>query len=379
LIDYLKISTTDFDHESLLRHPLLNFSGWTEMETSELKPNKYGNKKYVSYLHNLKIVVYENVTGKFTLCILGSIHKFHNNGVHNHNDFCYNDLKITIDRLSEILLFNPKTCKISNIEIGVNIPSKVSSTKVLKGLLMHKGKRFKSYSFDNANYHQVIHENYYIKVYDKAKQYRAKGHILDNDIIRIELKYKRMSDLIVLLNSQGIINRNHIVLDDLKNIEVLKAFGILLIKKWNEILFYDYTISKKDLSKPQRRKLDVWQNINQWESFSKQKKSKQKKLLDDVIKQHSKQIQLQVSNLIQEKLETLLPKGLPINHFNKPQKNDQLTTSITDGMEEERLPINSIYKEVNGNSFEDCFSAENPEKIRSNYEAWINDPREILF
>ena len=57
MIDYLKISTTDFDHQSLLRHPKLNFKGWTDLETSEIESNKYDNKKYVSYLHNLNNVI----------------------------------------------------------------------------------------------------------------------------------------------------------------------------------------------------------------------------------------------------------------------------------------------------------------------------------
>ena len=48
-------------------------------------------------------------------------------------------------------------------------------------------------------------------------------------------------------------------------------------------------------------------------------------------------------------------------------------------MDVERLPFNSIYKEVIGISFEDFFSEEKEEIIRSNYEAWINDPREIPF
>ena len=348
MIDYVKLTTTDFNHKQLLR--TLEFKGWTDLETSEIETNEYGNKKYRSSLHNLNVIVYENSSNKFTLCVLGSIHKFHNNGMHNFNDLNFKDLVTSIDRLSHLLFFNPETCKIQNIEIGVNILPVVKSKTVIKGLLLHKSKRFKSFSFDHSNFHEVIHTNYYIKAYDKAKQYRAKGYILANDIFRFELKYERMSDLVILLNKLGIINREYIVLNDLNNIHVLKAFGELLIKKWNEILYYDYTIRKKDLTKQQQRKLDVWQNINQWESFTKQKRSKQKKLLYKIIREHSSQAQQNIAILIREKFELLLPKGLPLNHNLNIKKDNRLTTIYKDVTITERLPLNRIVKEVNSHT-----------------------------
>jgi len=347
-MDYLKLSTTDFDHKALLRHPSLNFSGWTDLETSEIHSNKYGNKKYVSYLKNLKIVVYENSCGKFTLCVLGSIHKFFNNGKHNFNDYFLKDIIITIDKLGKLLFFNAENCRIHNIEIGFNISPMVKTKTILKGLLSHKNVRFKSYSIPGAELFEVIHNNYIIKVYDKAKQYRSMGYDLPDDIIRIELKYKKMADLITLLNSKKIINRDFIVLSDLKNISVLVAFGELVIKIWNEILFYDFTINKKFLSESIQRKLDVWQNINQWESFNKQKRLKQKKILKEVIKKHSQQLQLQISNLINEKLDTLLQKELQINHIVDYKIDDQLTTDIDQIDYEEGLPINTIFRKEDG-------------------------------
>lgn len=379
MIDYIKISTTDFDHQSLLRHSLLNFSGWTDLETSEIIPNEFGNKKYVGHLHNLKIIVYDNGRGKFTLCILGSIHKFHNKGMHNFDDFALSDLSITIDSLGKLFFFNVENCKIHNLEIGLNIIPPIKTKKILNGLLSHRNERFKSYSIPNAEIYQVIHNNFIFKIYDKAIQYRAKHYNLPNEILRIELKYIKMIDLINLLKDKEILDRNFITLNDLKNIDVLKAFGDLLVKKWSEILFYDCTISKQNLSNLQCRKLTIWQNINQWEQFSKQKKYKQKIILQDVTKNHSQQVQLQISNLIHEKLEILLQKGLPINHSENTKKDYLLTTSIPDGMITERLPINSIYKEVFCMSFEDFFSVENQEELYTNYTLWINDPRKIPF
>jgi hypothetical protein len=360
-------------------HPLLNFKGWTDIETSEIEPNKYGNKKYISYFQNIKFIVYENESRKFTLCILGSIHKFFNNGMHNFNDFTYLNIVEVIDRLGEIFSFNIHNCKINLIEIGVNIIPPIQTKKVLKGLLSHRNCRFKSYAFDDAEYFQVNHTNFYFKIYDKAKQYRAKRHIIPNDILRIELKSRKMEDLINLLKSKGIIDRDYIVLSDFKNIDVLIAFGELLVKKWNEILFYDYTISKNNLSKLQLRKLDVWQNINQWEDFKRQKRLKQKNLLKNVINNHSQKLQLQVSNLIQEKLETLLQKGLPSNHFYISKKDDLLTTYDKDVEEQEGLPFDSILIESIGKPFKMIIPYKKEYSIIPDYEEFHNDAIDIPF
>jgi len=379
VIDNFKISTKDFDHRSLLRHPLLNFNGWTNLETLKVKPNEFGSKRYVSNYHGLKFIVYENVTGEFTLCIEGSIHKFYNNGIHNFNDFTYSNTVEVIDRLASLFKLNLDSCRINHIEIGVNIMPPAKTETVLKGSLSHRNKRFKSISYDDAEYFQVMHDNFIIKVYDKAKQYRAKDHIIPNEILRVELKYRKMEDLINLLKSKGIIDRDYIVLSDLRNIDALNAFGELLVKKWNEILFYDYSISKTNLSKYQQRKLDVWQNINQWEDFKKQKRLKQKNLLQNVINNHSQQLQLQVSNLIQEKLETLLQKGLPSNHFYNPKKDDLLTTSNVEDKKWKGLPFDRIVYESKGHLFKKLFPDEMEGSIIPDYEEFHNDLREIPF
>jgi len=79
------------------------------------------------------------------------------------------------------------------------------------------------------------------------------------------------------------------------------------------------------MSKSIQSKLDVWQNINQWESFTKQKRFKQKELLNEVVEKNSQNIQHKISELIQEKLSILLHKGLSINHFDNYKKGYRLT------------------------------------------------------
>lgn len=379
MIDFIKISTTAFDSISLFKSPLLHFTGLTDLDTNEIVVNDYGTKKYIASYKGLKITVYDNVNKKLTLSIKGSIHKFFNNGVHNYDDFIYENLTASIDKLGELFFFNPDNIIISYLEDGVNINPPIETLKILNGLLSHQNKRFKSISMDDAEYYQAEHCNYYLKAYDKAKHYRAKGYLIDGDILRVELKYKKMNDLITLLQKRGILKRDYMVLSDLKNIDVLVALGELLVKKWNEILFYDCTISKKKLSKSKIRKLDALQNINRWEELTKQQKFKERTLLKELVKNHSQQVQLQISNLIQEKIQSLLQKGLPFNQFDTIKKGDHLTTINDESWEGERGPFNSILIELNSNLFNDIDLGLENESICPDYDVFHSDLREIPF
>ena len=227
---------------------------------------------------------------------------------------------------------------------------------------------------DYADYYQVKHFNYYIKAYDKAKQNRSKFKI-KGEILRFELKYIKMEDLIKLLTKKGIINKGYLTLNNLKSLEVLNVFGEQLIKIWNEILFYDYTIKVKDLSKHQKNKIAHWQNINYWEELTKQQRLKQKIFLQKVIDNNSQKIQFAYSNLIQEKLKILMPKGLPINRDASIKKGYLLTND----QNEKGLPIDSILNRLNGNQKQFKKNSKKIEVIIPDYDKWINDPRPLPF
>lgn len=379
MIDFIKISTTNFDYNSLINHSFLTFTGRTNLETNELTKNNYGNTKVEAVFYGLKFIIYNNETNKYTLSILGSLHKFFNQGHHNYNDFTINDLINTLNKIKEIFELDLSQFKIHNIEIGVNIIPPAKSKTILKGLLSHQNIPFKRISMDNADYYQASHGNYFIKAYDKAKQYKAKGHSFKNELLRFELKYVKAIDLVLLLKKNQIISRDFIILSDLTKLEVLEAFGELLLQKWNEILFYDYTISKTKLLPLQIRKLDIWQNINQWENFKKQKKTIERKQLQEVIDNHSINAKLITSIRIKEKLDFLLQKPLPSNHFEDSQNDDLLTTFIAAEVTAEVLPSNSIYKPLNGNKFKLINDLFKGEEIVPDYDVFHADTREIPF
>jgi hypothetical protein len=74
-----------------------------------------------------------------------------------------------------------------------------------------------------GRYKQFEYSNYYIKIYDKAKQYK-----LDANILRFEIKYKGSKSM----NTLGVYN-----LSNLKDKEVLKALFKDLLKRFGHAIF----------------------------------------------------------------------------------------------------------------------------------------------
>ncbi len=365
----INISISVFDKLELKNNPLLNFIGGVNTDTGEVILTRFGTLIRTAKYNSLEFTLKENKNGKNTLLINGSLHKYFNNGEHNFNDFTFQNLLEVLNDLEQIFGLDLNHCILHNIEFGVNIIPSTTSKKILRGLLSYSNNPFKNISMHNAIYYQAILSNYYIKAYDKAKQNRHKFNI-QGEILRFELKYNKMVDLIYLLKKKSIINKNELTLNDLRKIEVLNIFGEQLLKVWNEILFYDYSISKKSLTKHQKNKLLQWQNINCWEDLNKSQKSKQKNQLNIIVENHSNQLQLQTSNLIKEKLSSLLQKGLPFNQDVSIEKEEVLINNENG----KGRPINSILNQLNGNQKQVKESKKLIHVEIPDYEEWINRP-----
>jgi hypothetical protein len=348
--DFIKILIRYFNDEKLIHNPVLNFQSSHYVATGEIPKSEFGTSKIYAEYHNLIFTIIENHNGIKTLLITGSLHKFYNKGKHNFDDFNIFNIRNTIDLLGEMFHFNIETAIVQNLEIAINVLPPIPSLPILKGLLSLQNIRIKSFLDDDADLYQAVFQNYINKNYDKAKHYRKKGYSIPYEIFRSELKYIRMNDLVVLLKRKNIIYRNQIFLSDLKRIEVIKAFGELLQKKWNEILFYDHTISTEKLSESDIRKLDVWQNINQWEKFDAPKKYKQKKILAEITENHSRQIQLQISKLIESKINDLILVDITQNHNLIIEKDHNLTRSYNRLNNVKESQFNHIAKDVNYDS-----------------------------
>jgi hypothetical protein len=243
----------------------------------------------------------------------GSLHKYHNNGLHNYNDYFFTDLQQTIFELSEKFNLNPDRSLLNNLEFGVNIQTKYNSAEVFRSIVNYKGTPFNKFSITGAKGIECETDNFYIKIYDKGHQYNQPGNLL-----RFEIKVRKMKffkDRDININSLA-------TLLDYSEIYKLKR---VLLTVFNEILFTDYNINPGKLTPANRLILSQGSNPKHWEQLkpdsndfkgknkNKEYISKRKKYyraLDNfkklVCKYSTSTIQKDISFLIENKCNELL-------------------------------------------------------------------------
>lgn len=281
MIDFIKYELKNTDPDKIEGNPLLEFYETVNKTTGELKPYIYSKYKGLTF----KIYIRTEKTNYRRITVEGSIHKFYNEGKHNYNDFGINDINNVLKELNQSFNIYPENCILKQLEIGINITPPIKTSKILRRCLLHKTTPFKDvYTKDEGDYIQARHQRYTTKVYDKRKHYTKKGYKIEKDIMRFEIKYEKMRDL----NTMGIHS-----LKELLNFGLIN-FTPILLKEWDNILFYDFNLPKN--YNKYSRKFD-W--IELLESYSKLKYHRNK--LNSLIKLHPNSIKKEISNIIETK------------------------------------------------------------------------------
>jgi hypothetical protein len=297
MIDYVKLLVVDIDIIKLLNSKKLDFK--TDLSTST---GFIRDKVRIAKIHHCSIEVHRSGTILFK----GSIHKMYNSikGVEalksekgfNGNDFSFQEIKYVRSYLCEIFNCVQKNMIFQNVEFGVNIQISFDPRLFIKGLLFHKGKRFE-FQY-NENFAQVKHSRFLIKVYNKSKQYSMSGNT-----IRVEVKIIKSIEL----KSIEIISFADI------NDNTLQKAVALLLKRFDEIIYYDYTIIKNNLKPLHKNLIKLFKNSLYWvDELKSNHRDRPLKILKEIIENHSKNIK----NII--RLE-LLKKCVTINR----QKNEK--------------------------------------------------------
>jgi hypothetical protein len=158
---------------------------------------------------------------KENLLVTGSLHKFFNAGIHNHNDFRFTDLQETLTKLNQLYAI-PFEAKIQNIEYGFNVITPFPVSRFLNSVFLYNGKPFNIIRERHFNYYQNARQRFILKLYDKGLQYH-----LDQNILRIETKVFKMAHL----EKTGIS-----CLSDLLEIDKIKELGNNLLRDFNQII-----------------------------------------------------------------------------------------------------------------------------------------------
>ena len=173
--------------------------------------------------HNIQLVFHQS--GR--VVIGGSLHKYHNKGRHNFNQYNAQAFEATMTQLEQETTISPDMIRITGLEYGVNITPPIPTRDILNRCFLHRGVEMEqTITRHDGKYIRAIHDAYEYKLYDKAAQYH-----LPNELFRIEVKTTNWSRN----------RRNGITtLSDWHKCDKT-PFLRNLIDRWNDVLFADPT------------------------------------------------------------------------------------------------------------------------------------------
>ena len=278
MIDYFKAF---INYRNDTRFEELRKAGTFAVGITKCEP-KEGEVLKQSYL-------YKNMTITPTgegFILAGSLHKYRSiiKGIatceqidkhqgYNGDLFTLQDITEIIAHLCGVLDISPHVCTLQNIEIGVNNVVTFAPFDFLKGVLYHRNDYSPTIKH-GGNYIQFEHAQYYIKLYNKGRQYE-----LPNNVIRVEIKVMKMQKLI----EAGI---NISTLADINESTLKQAFN-LLYNEFNEVIYYDYSLKTERLTEAKQRKVLEYQNRTFWKGLDRQQKKNSRKQLSSLIDKHS--------------------------------------------------------------------------------------------
>jgi len=283
VIDYVKLVIKDIDIDRLVNHQKLDFISDLNESTGE------NSKKKKAIYHHCTITIYE--TG--IVLFRGSIHKMFNSIMNIYPPSYinqsrevllykgYNGNLLTLDNITFIRLHlenlfkcNSSQMLFQNIEIGVNTLPGFCPREFIKGLLYHHAKEFE-FKYD-GNYAQAVHDRYLLKIYNKSKQYGLPEHTL-----RVELKIRKTEHL-TPTGIRSFADINTITLENAK---------ILLLKTFDNVVYYDYTIRKEALNDLNRERIKEYSSPRFWlQELMPNRRSRPKAKLAEIIFNHSENL-----------------------------------------------------------------------------------------
>lgn len=294
MIDFVKYLLLNYSEELLLNSPLLTFFERVNKSTGEIGAYQFAKFQGLEF----KIFYPTETHPKGRITVEGSYHNYWNNGKHNYNDFSVINVNEVLKDLEVKFNIKPNQCYLYQLEIGVNLIPPIKSKTIVNGCIFYKTTPFKSvFTSDEGNYNQVKAQQFYVKIYDKRTHYQNKGFTIDNEILRIEKKYSKNTEL----HKLGIYT-----------IEDLMGFGLhnfkpILLEIWSNIIYYD-----KGVLKSHKNNYN-FNSIQYWNDLTTRQRKYQLKILNGLYKNDSSSIKNQISKLIDEKVDFLTSKLYQIN------------------------------------------------------------------
>ncbi|GAB2562439.1 hypothetical protein [Spirosoma areae] len=280
--------------DALLANDRLTFGGLVDTQTGfVISPIRRAFNRGLTFR-----LVPRKTGNAYRVEVKGSIHKFHNNGQHNADQFTADDLLLTLDQLVREYGFDLFNSKINKLEFGVNVELPFPVSHIVKNLICYKNQPFSLDTDSDTLYYVCNLQQYAIKIYDKGTQ---KG--LDFDQLRFEIRADKME----YFNGKGI---RLDTLADLLNVANYEPLGVLLVDTFNEILFDDPAINPDDLTPCEREIYRDGRNPRFWQrpdnltfkqaNTHRQRMSRAKRSFRALLDQRGNNWQREVSTLISQ-------------------------------------------------------------------------------
>lgn len=188
--------------------------------------------------------------------IAGSIHKDWNGGT-NENDFTFSNAIEAIDTFCKDFQLNPALAYVKNLEFGINLQLPINASEIIDQILCFDNLQPLRPYDSNPEYYfiEFQRDEYFLKVYDKGKQYR-KDLPLTPNTLRIEVKAMKNRAL-----------PNIETLADLRQIENLQVLGVKFAKLLKGLAFEDDTLQPKELNREDRKLYRQLSNPRKWKQF----------------------------------------------------------------------------------------------------------------
>lgn len=287
MYDFLKLDCQGAFWRYWLDNPTLDFP----LEISE-RTGEVLDKSRTAKINNIefKIIPSETNKGHYHCQISGSLHKFHNAGRHNANDFKFDDFIGEIHKIASKYDAKPEKTVVKSFEYGINIklPPDLSCKQVIESLVSMPTKRFSQMNMKNVKFGKMASfTDHDLKFYDKS------GQLSDNELFNREIKLKsNILRIEIRVNKTRFLEQkrialkqpgNPLLLADLMQRSFAQRMGEVLTEMVSQVIYYE-KIDTHNLTRNQERKLLSLMSGNYWENLNNQQRYRAKQQLDELLK-----------------------------------------------------------------------------------------------
>lgn len=243
MIDGIKIFHLPVNIEVLTKNGLLV---WPLSNVST--DGEYIDRAQVAEYMGIRFILKNN-----NVKLLGSLHKYFNDGLHNYNDFYVSDLFSVINEVCDKFSFDSKETELNGVEFGVNVKISYKPQIFIDSIINYKGTPFERMDTNGKGCgRECIKNNFIIKCYDKSLQYNLPINLLRFEIKVIKMRYFEDNNLHVK------------TLNDLLNIEIYHSLAAILKECFDELLVYYQSTDITKLSDKERTLILHGSNPNYW-------------------------------------------------------------------------------------------------------------------